>query len=107
VTFQKRVEAIRAKFQDAVDELLDLMTEHPNSLQPIMTALNPNAYQPGMTHKNVWHTEAVLSDGHKLEDTVEMDHVFAMESQRIEHEDDEPVLRGSVLMILSLELEGA
>ena len=109
MTFEERVLAAKVKLDEAVGDLLDMVVERPGAAPDICQILNPGQRTaPGMECRDFFRSQVFRDGVEKADDELELtpySHVF--ERRHIDREEDPDVLlvKGSVMLILSLTPE--
>lgn len=86
MTFEERVLAVKAKFQEAADELLELASQSPSAVSDIMQVAWPDS-RVGWSIRRVVETTITAPDGQMAGDRFEVPNLFVdFDRRRTRHE---------------------
>lgn len=89
MTFEERVLAIKAKFQEAADELLELVSENPGAVSDIMQVAVPQRQKPNVKVRRLIETSCTGPDGSRWGDRFEVPNTFMeLERRKVRRETD-------------------
>lgn len=110
MTFEERVLAAKAKFEEAVDDLLDLVATSPSAAADVMQILNPGPPLEGVVREEHSHRHVLHYEGGETQTfDFPLPYAWGFQRRRVAHEkNDDPdvlVIKGGVNVLVALEPE--